>query len=110
MKTKIIVCAIALGSLLGLSAAGMGGGMQNRTSFSGFDLNNDGLVTKVEFAQVRAQKQEARAKTDYPMRNVANAPSFESIDTNSDGKITPDEFSQFRQNSMGQRGKGMQNR
>lgn len=93
MKAKIIVCAVALGSLMSLSAAGMSGGMQNRTSFTDFDLNNDGAITKEEFLKVRAQKQEARAKAGYPMRNVANAPSFESIDANNDGKITPDEFS-----------------
>ena len=109
MKAKIIVCAVALGSLMSLSAAGMSGGMQNRTSFSGFDLNEDGVITKEELLEVRAQKQEAKAKAGYPMRNAANAPSFESMDINGDGKITQDEFLQFRQNRMGQRGRGIQN-
>ncbi len=108
MKVKIIIIsAVVLGSLMSLSAVQMGGGMQNRTSFSDFDLNEDGVVTKVEFLKARAQKQEARAKAGYPMRNAANAPSFESMDANGDGKMTSDEFLKFRQNRMGQRGQGM---
>lgn len=106
MKTKVIVCAVALGSLMSLSAAGMGGGMQNRTSFTDFDLNNNGVITKEEFLEARAQKQAARAKAGYPMRNAANAQSFESIDANGDGKITSSEFLNFRQNSTRQRGRG----
>jgi len=107
MKVKTIISAVALGTLVSLSAAPMGGGMQNRSSFADFDLNNDGIVTKTELLKVRAQNQEARAKAGYPMRNASNAPSFESIDTNGDGKITSNEFLNFRQNRMGQRGRGM---
>ncbi len=65
---------------------------EHRSSFTYFDLNNDNIITKEEFLKTRTQKQEARAKAGYPMRNAVKAPSFESIDTNSDGKITPSEF------------------
>jgi len=70
--------------------------MQNRSTFSAFDLNKDGAITKDEFLKVRTVKQEKRAGQGMLMRNAASAPSFESIDSNGDGKIKVNEFNRRR--------------
>ncbi len=70
---------------------GMGWG-RNMPTFSTFDINGDGGVTKQEFYDARAQRMRERAQQGYPMRNAANAPPFESVDGDGDGVVSPDEF------------------
>ncbi|WP_457748782.1 EF-hand domain-containing protein [Sulfurimonas sp.] len=72
-------------------------GMKKRPSFTSFDLNKDGFITKDELLKVRADKQANKAAQGKMMKNTSKAPSFESIDTNGDGKITQKEFTSFQQ-------------
>jgi len=64
----------------------------NRLEFKNFDTNGDGIVTKAEFKQVRAQKRQQKAKQSGQMRNAKNAPDFAQFDRNGDGKISKREF------------------
>lgn len=76
------------------------GGARAVASFSDFDSNGDGVVTRKEFSQVRSERQAAKASQGYPMRNAASSPSFESFDGNGDGQLTPDEFVPGNPNRM----------
>ena len=71
--------------------------------FFGFDADGDGVVSRQEFEQGRAQRRAERAQQGYPMRNQANAPSFEEIDRNGNGVVTAREFDEFRAQRMRQR-------
>lgn len=73
-------------------------GMQNRPNFTMFDLNGDGVVTKNELTQFRAQRKAKMAAKGMPMRNAAYSPAFESMDIDGDGQLTQEEFNQFRMN------------
>ena len=75
---------------------GMGRDMNQQRqmpSFTDFDLNKDGVLTKDEFYQAREQRMRQRTEQGHMMRNVVNAPPFEILDTNRDGKVTQQEFS-----------------
>jgi hypothetical protein len=69
------------------------GMMRNMPSFSEFDRNGDGSISKQEFDQARANRVKERSQQGYPMRNLANAPTFKEMDLNGDGRITAREFS-----------------
>lgn len=74
--------------------AGAGRGMvRNMPSFSEFDRNGDGSISKQEFDQARANRIKERSQQGYPMRNLANAPTFKERDLNGDGRISAREFS-----------------
>jgi len=83
---------------LGLFGAGRG---INRASFTTFDINHDGKITKSEFTQVRKARMKQRAASGRYMRNANNRPSFGMFDTNGDGIITKAEFNAFRAKRMG---------
>ena len=74
--------------------------------FEALDLNGDALVTPEEHAAVRAERQAARAKSGYRMRNAGNAPDFEQIDRDSSGEISRDELDAWRAQRMQYPGRG----
>lgn len=74
--------------LSGLMAAG---GF-NAPSFSYFDVNADGKITKAELEEGRQKRHNEMAKEGRMLRNVENAPTFSEIDANGDGFITKEEF------------------
>jgi len=78
----------------GTGGPGMGGrGMgMNMPTFSDFDLDGSGGLTKQEFYDARAQRMRERAQQGFPMRNAPNAPPFETLDSDGDGIIGPGEF------------------
>jgi Ca2+-binding EF-hand superfamily protein len=76
------------------------GGAGAVATFSDFDVNGDGVVTRDEFSQVRSERQAAKASQGYPMRNTASSPSFDSFDGNGDGQLTSDEFVPGNRNKM----------
>ena len=90
---------------------GMGGnkgkGIQNRPTFTTYDLNSDGKITKKEFYDGQAERMTQKANEGKMMRNVGKAPTFESIDANSDGTVTPAEFDTHQMNRMNSNMRGM---
>lgn len=73
----------------GLLAAGQG---FNMPSFSFFDTNKDGKITKAELDDGRQKRHNQMAKEGKRLRNMENASSFSNIDANGDGTISPSEF------------------
>jgi Ca2+-binding EF-hand superfamily protein len=63
-------------------------------SFSAYDQNGDGFVSKEEFNAVR----EKLMADGRPMRNAL---PFEDIDLNHDGKLSPEEYSAHQSARMG---------
>ena len=97
MKTfaKKVLYITVIGSMLGfiplsLTAADLS--MRGPVSFSSYDTNGDGLVTKKEFNDLREKRMKMRAESGRPMRNAANAPDFSFFDANGDGKLTQKEL------------------
>ena len=89
---------------------GMGKGMQDRPTFTTFDLNNDGKITQTEFYDAQAKHMTQKANEGKMMKNAGNAPTFESIDTDKDGIVTHTEFNTHQisqMQKMRQGGKGM---
>jgi hypothetical protein len=90
---------------------GMGGnkgkGIQNRPTFTTYDLNSDGKITEKEFYDGQAKRMTQKADEGKMMRNVGKAPTFESIDSNSDGTVTPAEFDTHQMNRMNSNMRGM---
>ena len=74
--------------------------------FEVYDLNQDGVVTAEEHAQVRRDRQAIRARSGYPMRNAASAPSFEQIDTDKSDSISREELSTWHTQRMRNRAMG----
>ncbi len=100
MKTLWITALIVTGAL----AVGQGNMMP---SFSDFDTDGNGQVTKSEFENTRQQRMEKQAELGKMMRNAGKAPSFESIDTNNDGVIGSEEFSAHQSSIRKGGGQGM---
>ena len=111
---KIIVLSIVSIAMIWAQGMGQGkgnkgkGGMQNRPTFSTYDLNGDGKILQEEFYNAQAARMTQKANEGRQMRNAGNAPTFESIDTNGDKVITEDEFSahQINRKQNHRRGKG----
>ncbi len=74
----------------GLMGAGQG---FNMPSFSYFDADGDGKITKSELEDGRQKRHEKMLKEGRLLRNAPNAATFSQIDTDGDGFITPEEFS-----------------
>ena len=74
--------------------------------FEVLDLNNDGLVTAQEHAQVRAERQAARTAQGRRLRHAPTAPRFQQTDSDDDGAIGRDELGAWRGRRMVQRGPG----
>lgn len=99
LSNKILTSALGLSLLAGAAYASSEGHEREEyyqgrgpMPFEVFDLNQDGVVTAEEHAQVRGQRQAARAQMGYPMRNAASAPSFEQLDGDGDGNISREEL------------------
>lgn len=73
----------------GLMAAGQG---FNAPSFSYFDTNADGKISKAEHEEGRQKRHQKMADEGRMLRNAAYAPSFEEMDANGDGFISKEEF------------------
>lgn len=71
--------------------------------FEVLDRNGDGVVTAEEHAAFRAERQVARAKAGYLMRNSGKAPAFEQADLDGSGAVSRDEFSQWQSRRFQQR-------
>jgi len=97
MKTLLMVALIVTGAL----AAGQGNRMM---TFTGFDSNNDGKITQIEFENTQQEKMTAQAEAGRMMRNAGNAPQFNTIDTNNDGNIDTKEFSAHQSMMRSNRG------
>jgi len=84
-----------------------GKGIQNRPTFTTYDLNSDGKITEKEFYDGQAERMTQKANEGKMMRNVGKAPTFTSIDANSDGAVTPAEFDTHQMNRMNSNMRGM---
>lgn len=76
--------------LSGLMAGGQG---LNQPSFSFYDVDGDGMITKIEYDMGHKKRIDQKKGEGKMMKNQANAPVFENIDTDTDGMISPEEFS-----------------
>lgn len=92
---KKVSLAILLVS--GVLVAGMN---QNFHSYSEFDTDGNGKVTKIEFENVQQKNMIANANAGKQMRNAGNAPTFEMVDTNKDGIVDIKEFQVQQQKNM----------
>ncbi len=70
-------------------AAGQG---FNAPSFSYFDTNGDGKISKSEHEEGRQKRHQKMADEGKMLRGTANAPGFAEMDANGDGFISKDEF------------------
>lgn len=80
-----------------LLAAGMGYYMP---TFSEFDLNGDGHITKAELQKAREDRMIQKANEGKMLRNAGNAPAFEQMDKNGDGVIDANEFKTHQQERL----------
>ena len=71
--------------------------------FEVLDINGDGVITAEEHATARSERQAARAKAGYMMRNAKKAPAFEQADLDSSGAISRDELSRWQARRFQQR-------
>lgn len=69
-------------------------------SFSEYDKDGDGRVSKEEFYAVRSERMAERASAGGRMRNAQNAPLFEEFDTDKDGYLTEEELQQGQRAMM----------
>ena len=99
MKKIVLVILLVSGALV----AGMN---QHRHSFSEFDVDGNGKVTRSEFENAQQKNMIANANAGKQMRNAGNAPTFDMVDTNKDGFIDANEFQIQQQKNM-QRRKNM---
>ncbi|MEE4279809.1 MAG: EF-hand domain-containing protein [Halieaceae bacterium] len=67
-------------------------GAYGRMSFSAFDRDADGLVSKKEFDAVHAERMQARAEDGATLRGMPVMPAFADFDQDGDGQLTADEF------------------
>jgi len=79
---------------------GTGKGMQNRPTYSDYDLNGDDKITPKEFYDAQAARMNKKADEGKMMKHAGSAPSFETIDTDKNGVISPSEFSLHQQKHM----------
>lgn len=86
-----------MGRGMGPGMGRMGGQMP---TFSSFDADGDGLISKDEFEKARAERIKERSEQGYQMRNLANAPSFDAIDQNGDGSIDQQELASAQRQQM----------
>ena len=69
-----------------------GGWAVQQPTFSEFDLNNDGKITKSELDEARTQRIKQRADEGRMLRNAGERHSFQQIDINKNGSISKEEF------------------
>ncbi len=85
--------------LSGLMAAGQG---LNQPTFSSYDADSDGMITKSEYESGHQKRMKQKKEEGKMMKNQANSPAFEDIDTNGDGMISVEEFSVHQAKRRGQ--------
>ena len=86
---------IVLGSFL--VATVLLAGVENMVpSFSDFDTNRDGKMTKAEFEKAQENRMKKQSDSGKMMKNIDNRPSFESMDTNKDSFVDTLEFSEHQ--------------
>ncbi len=64
----------------------------NPPSFSYFDTDRDGKISKSELEDGRKARHTKMAQEGKMLRNEANAPAFSVLDVNGDGVISEKEF------------------
>lgn len=77
-----------------IMAAGQG---FNAPSFSYFDADGDGKITRTELEDGRKARHAEMAKEGKMLRNAANAPAFSVMDVNGDGVISKKEFAAHKE-------------
>ena len=70
------------------------------------DRNQDGLVSRQEYVQLRDERRAAWKQRDNSMRRGNIDARFERMDSNGDNLISRDEFSEHRAQRMQQRQAG----
>lgn len=73
---------------------------QGPISFSVYDKNNDGFLSKKEFYDVREKRVEEKVAAGMPMKNAENTPEFSFFDANGDGKLSQTEFNRGQNTQM----------
>jgi hypothetical protein len=116
LSNKILSSAFGLALIAGVAGASPGEYERHEyyehrgpMPFEVVDLNQDGVVTADEHAQVRSERHSVRAQQGYPMRNAGSAPSFEQMDSDGNGSISREELADFQALRMQQR-QGMSRR
>jgi hypothetical protein len=67
------------------------------------DRNQDGLVSRQEYVQLRDERRAAWKQRDNSMRGGNIEARFERMDSNGDNLISRDEFAEYRAQSMQRR-------
>jgi len=73
------------------------------SSFEDYDMDKNGLISEVEFYDLRAKKMESKAQQGMRMKNATNAPSFEYFDTNNDKQISKIELLEGQMKNMSEK-------
>lgn len=86
----VLIVSLLLGSTLVAKIDNMA------PSFSDFDLNRDGKVTKVEFESTQQKRMKEKSEEGRLMRNIDNIPKFSDVDVNKNKAIDTREFSAYQ--------------
>lgn len=65
-------------------------------SFSDFDENRDGKISKGEFDVAKENRMKKQFEAGRMTKNIDSKPSFEGMDTNKDKFVDVQEFSEYR--------------
>jgi Ca2+-binding EF-hand superfamily protein len=79
-----------------LSAAMAAGQGQNQPSFSWFDANADGTITKAEFDEGHQKRIEQRKAEGKKMEYMGGTMTFDDLDSDGDGMVTQEEFTEHQ--------------
>ena len=100
MISKTILCS-SLSFILAAGSTYAGSEVFEREEYSQrrgpvpcevLDRNQDGLVSRQEYVQLRNERRAARAKGGYPTRGGNIEARFERMDSNGDNSISREEF------------------
>lgn len=70
-------------------------------SYSDFDTDGNGKITKKEFQKTQQKRMTQRAEDGRMMRNAGDAPAFSDIDKNNDGIIDKGELQKHQGTGQG---------
>ena len=65
-------------------------------SFSDFDANRDGKISKAEFESAQEHRMKNQSESGKMMKNINNQLSFENLDINQDTFVDTTEFSEHQ--------------
>lgn len=110
LSNRILISALGLALTAGVAAASSDEferheyyAQRGPLPFEVIDIDNDGVVSAKEHAQVRSERHAVRIQQGYPMRGARYAPSFEELDSDGSGSISREELASHQALRMQQR-------